>query len=634
MRKKYFDYIGSSKKIIVKFSKAVTRLYYQDENGVYICDGHAIYKTSEEVFGPYKDDFKQWPGMKALIEARPMYNGGSYAKYTIAGCIDINIDGKKPRPAAVLVCDDQFKIVNPDFLKPFEGADNIVFYEVDGTHKKYNKTPLLIQDEEGAFCGYVLPVMYDKPLEEVMQEIQAHNERIEKEAQIQKGVIISRGRDSFFIPDGKKDKKTLQKVTEIFLDIAKITDPATREKWLHDENNAAAIKKIMYNVTVESNITDSDGVKYISYRSTDRKSIVIDHCKENEVINRDGVIFLHRTAAEIAAATAANNESADNTTEPEKAPEKAENDATTAENESTINPANNEKEENMKNPENIRPETVKTEKAPVVIAIFKDGSRREYPAAAANILKNDPCVDSVIDPAAEAAEAPATDEPKKEPTTAAPTASKKAEKAPTASKKAPDDQKPVNIDDITPDNFLEFVPAFFFGSNNNRASIMLAGIEAGVFGYDDFIKYITPETYGALPNYHTFDVWKNNGYIVKKGEKNAFSADIWKYTEKHGKMTAEEAASLNAVMIDESHGPYKEGDETTTSKYIRKTAFFFGPEQVEKIEKKPFTAPAGCTLEIINGREVIKGDTKPHKDIIKAAGFFWNKKEAFWYRTA
>lgn len=229
----------------------------------------------------------------------------------------------------------------------------------------------------------------------------------------------------------------------------------------------------------------------------------------------------------------------------------------------------------------------------------------------------------------------AADQAAEEPTPAVETV--KTEPAPAEAADDPADQEPsatpeaLNIEDITPENYTEFLYSLFGKDNHNASIIMLAGFEAGIYKYPDLINYLND---GTTPNYHTFDNWKNAGYMVKKGEKAAFTADIWKYTEKHGTMTAEEAATINAVMIDPEKGPAKEGDQTTTSQYILKKSFFFGPAQVEKIEKKPFTAPEGCELKTENGREILTGDTKPHKDAIKSAGFYWHKTNNYWYRTA
>ena len=145
------------------------------------------------------------------------------------------------------------------------------------------------------------------------------------------------------------------------------------------------------------------------------------------------------------------------------------------------------------------------------------------------------------------------------------------------------EEKILKLEDMNENNWTDYLDFIFggIGKKDNQQIILEAGFASGVYGYKELSDYLTA---GKLPNYHTFATWKSNGYIVKKGQKAAFKADIWKYTEKHGKMSAEDAASLNKIMS----GPngetlYHEGDETTKSRFIKKVSFFFGPEQVEKI---------------------------------------------------
>ena len=143
-----------------------------------------------------------------------------------------------------------------------------------------------------------------------------------------------------------------------------------------------------------------------------------------------------------------------------------------------------------------------------------------------------------------------------------------------------EEKKTLTINDLTPDNFTEFLFSIFQGKTNTDL-IMLAGFNSGVYGYNDLMNYLND---GIIPNYHTFATWKKNGFIVKKGQKAAFKADIWKYTEKKGTMSQEDADKLNAIMCGPNGEPlHKAGDETTSSRYIKKLSFFFGPDQVEKL---------------------------------------------------
>ena len=94
----------------------------------------------------------------------------------------------------------------------------------------------------------------------------------------------------------------------------------------------------------------------------------------------------------------------------------------------------------------------------------------------------------------------------------------------------------------------------------NANIIMLSGIEAGVITKKDFIAYIEN---GTTPAFHTFQAWKAAGYIVKRGEKAKFSALIWKNAKK----------TISAA----------DGEKIESEKYFKKNAYFFGADQVEKI---------------------------------------------------
>ena len=66
--------------------------------------------------------------------------------------------------------------------------------------------------------------------------------------------------------------------------------------------------------------------------------------------------------------------------------------------------------------------------------------------------------------------------------------------------------------------------------------------------------------HGQFPHFHTYQAWKDFGFQVQKGEKAAFSAEIWKYVTRK----------------DEDGKPYE--------KIIYKTAYFFGRSQVAPIQ--------------------------------------------------
>ena len=96
-----------------------------------------------------------------------------------------------------------------------------------------------------------------------------------------------------------------------------------------------------------------------------------------------------------------------------------------------------------------------------------------------------------------------------------------------------------------------------------RESFALA--QAGIIG-------TTPE--GLPEALHTFQGWKERGYIVKKGEHARASFVIWKQGK--GKTTTDE-----------------NGDEITTGgRMFMKKSFFFTREQVTPIEAPTATATA------------------------------------------
>ena len=90
----------------------------------------------------------------------------------------------------------------------------------------------------------------------------------------------------------------------------------------------------------------------------------------------------------------------------------------------------------------------------------------------------------------------------------------------------------IDIDELTTDNLADYLPALLMSLANdkhNSSIILAAGIEAGAINPVALLDYFRT---GRMPAVHTFDVWKKAGYSVKKGEKHAFEARIWKYTEK------------------------------------------------------------------------------------------------------
>lgn len=81
------------------------------------------------------------------------------------------------------------------------------------------------------------------------------------------------------------------------------------------------------------------------------------------------------------------------------------------------------------------------------------------------------------------------------------------------------------------------------------------------------------QAFGSLP-FHTFAYWKSIGYHVRKGEKAIFSAELWKWTNKSPKSTAEE---------DPDMPPAPDGE---TGHFYKKLSYLFSFAQVEKDEPR------------------------------------------------
>jgi hypothetical protein len=199
------------------------------------------------------------------------------------------------------------------------------------------------------------------------------------------------------------------------------------------------------------------------------------------------------------------------------------------------------------------------------------------------------------------------------------------------------DTKPDKIDvsKLNADNLKEYLPSLLMSLANdkhNSSIILAAGIEAGAINPEALLEYFQT---GRMPAVHTFDVWKKAGYSVRKGEKHAFEARIWKYTEKKtGTYTEEEAAAINAMVVNADGSKIEAGDEKISRDFIKKTAYFFTFAQVEKApELQPLPElPEDVKQERRGGCCWISGNTYAIKDALKAAGFRWSKKNGAWYR--
>jgi len=209
---------------------------------------------------------------------------------------------------------------------------------------------------------------------------------------------------------------------------------------------------------------------------------------------------------------------------------------------------------------------------------------------------------------------------------------KATEPAKEAKKEAPVISSAEDMQKWIEEDGLLTVASFMLKGHDNRTLIMWAGIEAGIFTAEDLSNYLW---LSKMPEYHTFNEWKRHGFIVKKGSKAAFSCRIWDYkTSKKGTYTAEEAAEMNAMIINEDGSQVKEGDPKTHSQYYKFNAYFFGPDQVEKINYESVNLPDDCTRREEDGREIIEGNTREIKELLKAAGYQWHRKNKYWFRAA
>lgn len=192
----------------------------------------------------------------------------------------------------------------------------------------------------------------------------------------------------------------------------------------------------------------------------------------------------------------------------------------------------------------------------------------------------------------------------------------------------------INLDKLTPDmltpDMIEMLLMQIAKGKDNNSIILRAGIEAGAVHPMELVDYLR---IGRMPKVHTFDVWKKAGYTVRKGEKHAFSARIWKYVDKSETLTAQRAGEMNAANMTDGIS-YNEGDTISKGDYIKKVAYFFGFAQVEKTPEPAALPelPEDVKKETKNGCTWISGNTRPIKDDLKAAGFRWSKKNSAWYR--
>lgn len=98
----------------------------------------------------------------------------------------------------------------------------------------------------------------------------------------------------------------------------------------------------------------------------------------------------------------------------------------------------------------------------------------------------------------------------------------------------------------------------------NEQIIANSAVAAGIFTQEEAEAYFTQ---GMRLPIHTFSEWKNNGYMVKKGEHAALTVSIWKPKTRKKK--------------DEKN---VEADKEENSGFFLTTAYLFTKQQVEAIK--------------------------------------------------
>lgn len=94
----------------------------------------------------------------------------------------------------------------------------------------------------------------------------------------------------------------------------------------------------------------------------------------------------------------------------------------------------------------------------------------------------------------------------------------------------------------------------------NEEIILKEALENNIFSQNEIEKYVSK---GMVIPFHTFNVWKEMGYKVKKGEKG-FATHLWKYKSHKDK--------------DKD----QEGEQQEGYCYYLAKAYLFTLDQVEK----------------------------------------------------
>lgn len=112
------------------------------------------------------------------------------------------------------------------------------------------------------------------------------------------------------------------------------------------------------------------------------------------------------------------------------------------------------------------------------------------------------------------------------------------------------------------------------------------------------------------------------GTVTKQEIKKAYRAASLKYHPDRNPAGKEMMQAINAAFE-----ALKDLDEVTGSE--EKDAYDFADQLSEALNM--IINLAGLEIEVCGNWVWVSGDTKTHKDAIKAAGFKWAKKKLMWY---
>lgn len=111
---------------------------------------------------------------------------------------------------------------------------------------------------------------------------------------------------------------------------------------------------------------------------------------------------------------------------------------------------------------------------------------------------------------------------------------------------------------------------------NNRVFLMEQGVIKGIEGTSLTFKDEDGERQVMMPEeIKTFDAWKREGYIVRKGEHAVARFQIW--------MPKKDKKKTEADADKEGTG---EDAEMKAKGFYKKVAFFFTIDQVKQMERK------------------------------------------------